>query len=124
MAENPVHKRDGWQDIATGRRAESVHHRIHGDRSNNRPSCLLSVSGSGTTLTHGWIEQHWTAAAERGWTVTKYGRDTALVAVWYEFGPFGRGWYGLDDEYGFWSWPGCARMLLELPEPPPVRPGR
>jgi hypothetical protein len=103
---NPIFERDGWRCVVTGDRAESVHHRIHGDRTDMRPSNLLSVSGSGTTGGHGWIEAHWKFAAHpsRGWTVSKFDPsggppDTTKIPVFMANGPLGTGMYLLDDDY-------------------------
>jgi hypothetical protein len=101
---NPVHERDACRCVRCGQRAESVHHRIHGNRSDNRASNRLSTCGDGTTGCHGWIEDHWTEAEVMGWTVSKHAPgghvDTAALRVWMENGPYGRGWYLLDDEGG------------------------
>ena len=119
---NPVHQRDGGKCVVTGGPAETVHHRVHGNRSDMRPANLLSVSGSGVTVGHGWIEAHPAAAATRGWTVSKHDpRDLTDIPVWMENGPLGRGWYLLDNEYGFTGWPGSLSMQARaLPDPPPL----
>ena len=120
---NLAHERDGRRCVVFGILAETTHHRIHGDRSNMRPSNLLSVSGSGTTGGHGWIEHNPLAAREAyGWTVSKHDpRDLTEIPAWMEAGPFGQGWYLLDDEWGFRGWPGSVLMQgLSLPDPPAV----
>jgi hypothetical protein len=96
----PVYARDGWRCIRCGRRAESVHHRIHGDRSDRRPSNLISACGDGVRSCHGFFEREPEAATEMGWTVSRFGVDPATARVWLNFGPYGRAWYLLDDEYG------------------------
>lgn len=121
---NPIHQRDGGRCVVHGDRAETVHHRNH-DHSDDRPSNRISVCGSGTTGGHGFIEAHPEAAGLTpdggpGWTVSHHhGRvrltalglrsvpvDTTQVPVWMAAGPLGRGFYLLDDDYGFWGWPG------------------
>jgi hypothetical protein len=119
---NPIHTRDGGKCVVHGDRAETVHHRNH-DHSDDRPSNRISVCGSGTTGAHGWIEAHPAGAGVGGdgpgWTVSRHGArspdliigsvrrvDTTQVPVWMEAGPYGQGWYLLDDDYGFWGWPG------------------
>jgi hypothetical protein len=98
---NETHTRDGGRCCGCGGHAESVQHRIHGDRTDNRPSNLLSMCGGGTTGCHGWAESHRRLAREWGWEVSKYQRSlTTTKAAWMENGPLGRGWYLLDDGGG------------------------
>jgi len=121
MPDNPVHDRDGGKCVMHGDRAETVHHRNH-NHSDDRPSNRVSVCGSGTTGAHGWIEAHPAAAgleSFRGWTVSKHDpRPLTEIPVWMAQGPYGEGWYLLDDEYGFTGWPGSvATQGLEPPTP-------
>lgn len=119
---NITHERDGGWCVAqvpgtcrASRQAETVHHRVHGNRSDMRPQVLLSVCGDGTQGCHGWIERHPRVAADRGWTVRRAGHglpvdyaagaDPATVPVWYANGPLGQGWYYLDEHNGFTGWP-------------------
>ena len=95
-----IHQRDGNRCARCGRRSQSVQHRIHGDRSDNRASNLVAMCGSGTTGCHGWAESHRKDAREVwGWEVSKHRRqDTTTVPVWYENHPLGRGWFLLRDD--------------------------
>lgn len=106
----PIFERDGYRCVVHGDRAQTVHHRNH-NHGDNRPSNRISVCGSGTTGAHGWIEAHPAEAGldegGPGWTIY-HGDDPAYQRVWYENGPYGRGWYLLDDEYGFAAWPGSV----------------
>lgn len=110
---NPVHDRDGGKCVVHGDRAQTVHHRNH-HHGDNRPANRISVCGSGTTEAHGWVEAHPALAGLAGedgpgWTISRHGGplgDPAQIPVWYEAGPYGQGWYLLDDDYGFWGWPG------------------
>lgn len=116
---NPIHDRDGGRCVIHGDQAQTVHHRnhIHAD---DRPSNRISVCGSGTTRAHGWIEGHWALANTHGWTISKYEPDPRTIPVWMEAGPYGRGWYLLDDEDppGFTGWPGSVTTQdLNLEEP-------
>lgn len=102
---NEIHQRDGGRCARDGKPAESVHHRIHGDLSDNRTSNRLSTCGDGTRGCHGWIEAHPGAAMAMGWTVSRFAPagqrpDTAAARVWMNFAPQGQGWYLLDDEGG------------------------
>jgi hypothetical protein len=107
---NPTHERDGGRCVVTGKPAQTTHHRVHGNRSDMRPSNLLSVQGDGTVGAHSWIEHHPAAAgldSLLGWYVSKHDqRDLTEIPVWYEAGPFGQGLYLLDDSWGFAAWPG------------------
>ena len=108
----PVFERDGYRCVVHGDRAQTVHHRNH-RHSDPRPSVRLSVCGSGTTGAHGWIEAHPAAAGLAGedgpgWTISRDTMFPTLVKVWYENGPYGPGWYLLDDQYGFAGWPGSV----------------
>jgi hypothetical protein len=119
VAENPIFVRDAYRCAVTGRRAESVQHRIHGNRSNNRTSNLVAMSGDGTRGGHGWVEAHWDLAHKAGWTVAKNDpRDLTEIPVFLIAGPFGQGWYGLDDDAGFWAVPGSVAWQER-----PVDPG-
>jgi hypothetical protein len=122
---NPVHERDGGRCAVHGDQAQTVHHRVHGDRADMRSSGLLSVCGDGTTGGHGWIEAHPQAARERGWTVSRHHlAPLTEIPVWMEAGPYGRGWYLLDDDCGFTGWPGSVAIQeLGLPDPPPAGGG-
>jgi len=91
-----VFERDGYKCVVHGDRATEVHHRVHGNRKDRRPSNLLSVCRAA----HDWIEHHFTAAEAKGWTVSRHGQDTELVKAWMEHGPLGRGEYLLDDYLG------------------------
>lgn len=108
---NPIHDRDGGKCVVHGDRAETVHHRNH-RHTDDRPSVRISVCGSGTTGAHGFIEAHPIAAGITGegpgWTISKSIMFPTLVPVWYAAGPYGRGWYLLTDDYGFWAWPGSV----------------
>lgn len=112
-ANAPIFERDGGKCVVHGDRAQTVHHRNH-HHTDNRPSNRLSICGSGTTAGHGWVEAHPEAAGVRGggpgWTVTRHGIDTTQVPVWMAAGPYGQGWYLLDDgdPPGFWGWPGSV----------------
>ena len=103
---NPIHERDGGRCVVHGDAAETVHHRDH-HHGNNRPSTRVATCGPGTTGAHGWIEANPAAAGlledGPGWTVTRHGADTTQIPMWMEAGPYGKGWYLLDDEYGFWA---------------------
>jgi hypothetical protein len=80
----------------------------------------VSVCGDGTRGDHGWIEAHWTRANQAGWTISKHTADPAQEPVWYEDGPFGRGWYLLDDNLGFTAWPtSVLSQELGLEDRPP-----
>ncbi len=104
---NPIHARDGGRCVVHGDRAQTVHHRNHRHR-DDRPSNRISVCGSGTTGGHGWIEGNWARANANGWTISRHTAEPAQVWVWYEAGPYGQGFYLLDDEYGFKAWPGSV----------------
>jgi hypothetical protein len=94
-----IFERDGWRCVVCGGRAQSVHHRVHGNRSDRRPSNLVSTCGDGTRGDHGWIEAHFKAAAKRGWTVSRHDRrPTAEIPVFMANGPLGTGEYLLGDD--------------------------
>jgi hypothetical protein len=120
---NAIHERDGGRCVGCGRRAESVHHRVHGNRKDMRASNLLSVCGDGVAGCHGFIEAHPAAAMERGWTVSRYAPgggpvDTTMRPVWLPFGLLGKGWYLLDDAAGL----NLVVAGLNWPEDiPPIR---
>ena len=103
---DPIYIRDGYRcayqvpGVCSGR-ADGADHRIHGDRSDRRPSNLISACGSGTTGCHGWKEAHPAAAGAWGWTVSRHGdRDTSRVPAHLDHPVYGQGWYALDDEGG------------------------
>jgi hypothetical protein len=98
---NAIHTRDGGKCCGCGGHARSVQHRIHGNRSDNRPSNLLSFCGDGVTGCHGYAEHHRAEARLWGWEVSKHRRgDTTTAKAWMENGPYGRGFYLLDDDGG------------------------
>jgi hypothetical protein len=79
--------------------ASSVHHRVLGNRSNNRASNLILLCGSGTTGCHGWVHEHSKRAKdEGGWIVSRHAQlDVSAIPVLYDQ-PGRQGWYLLDDD--------------------------
>lgn len=119
--------RDGGRCVADGVQfgswqAYSAHHRILGDRADNRPSNMIMLCGTGATGCHG-LRVHGHAHrddeargrrwAERlGYRVSRHAdRETTLtIPVWYDQPGLRVGWYYLDDDGGL-SGP------LDLPRP-------
>lgn len=107
-----IHDRDGGRCVRDGAvlspqpGSYSEHHRILGNRADNRPSNKLSLCGSGTTGCHGWVHAHPREAREKGWIVTRHGpRDaTRTVPVWYSQPGLRTGWYLLGDDGSLEPW--------------------
>lgn len=82
-------KRDQGRCVRCGRHLEgiqaSLHHRILGNRTDNRPSNLIWLCGSGTTGCHLWVHANGTASRDAGWIVSRHGprENTLTVAVRY-----------------------------------------
>lgn len=76
--------------------AQTVHHRIHGNRKDRRPENLLAVCGDGVYGGHGFIEANPDEAMRKGWTVTKFTDDPGRTPVWLADCITGPGWYRLD----------------------------
>ena len=104
----PIFERDGgWclyrvPGVCRGGKAESVDHRVHGNRRNRAPSNLVSVCGDGTTGCHGWKEAHPDEAAARGWTVSRHGADTTKIPIllWHpHWAMDAPRWFRLGDDY-------------------------
>jgi len=98
-----IFDRDGNRCVRCGGRPNTTQHRIHGNRADRRPSNLLSMCmGPGTKDCHSWAESHRRDARTMGWEVSRHGRRDATlrVSAWMEWGPYGRGWYRLDDAGG------------------------
>jgi len=97
-----IHQRDGHRCARCGKRSESVQHRIHGDRTDNRASNLVALCGDGTQGCHGWCESHRRDARTLGWEVSKYRRqDTTEITVYYVNHPLSPGrpaWIRLRDD--------------------------
>ena len=99
--------RDGYSSVCCGVRLDmgaqaSQHHRILGNRRDNRPSNGLLLQGTGSAGCHWRWHVPDRAEAERlGYVVTKFRGParTLEVPVWYHQPHLGRvGWYLLDDD--------------------------
>ena len=91
----PIFERDRLCVVHGGHAPTEEHHRVHGNRADNRASNKLGVCRTA----HGWIEAHPRDARTMGWTVSRHGQDTTKVPVWMEAGQLGRGFYLLGDDY-------------------------
>ena len=81
-----VCERDYWRCFRCGEncfeRPHSVHHRVLGNRRDNRHSNLILLCGTGTTGCHGWVHNHPKLSRDEGWIVSKFTRqDTSEVPV-------------------------------------------
>lgn len=85
----------------------SEHHRIHGNRSDNRPSNKLLLCGTGITGCHGEVASDRKRNAWGGYVVSRH-VDPAMtlqVPVYYYQPALGRvGYYLLDDDGGLTAW--------------------
>lgn len=80
-------------------REGSFHHRRLGKRSDNRPSNLILLCGSGTTYCHGWVHHNRAAAFDAGWIVSRHGPETNTLEIPVTYGqPRAEGQYLLLDE--------------------------
>lgn len=96
-----VCERDGWQCFRCGLYCQtgphSVHHRVLGNRADNRFSNLILLCGSGTLGCHAWVHHNPREAMAHGYIVTKFGSTpTWEVPVTH----FRLGRVLLDDEGG------------------------
>lgn len=95
-----------------------AHRRAAGQGGLWRPSNGVRLCGSGTMGCHGWTEHEPDFAALGGWRIVHDERDPLFVPVWLN-GPYGCGWFLLDDD-------GCVNWQyppdLGLPEVPAVLP--
>lgn len=85
----------------------SEHHRILGNRSDNRPSNKVLLCGTGTTGCHGAVHHDRKANAWGGYIVSRHADPevTLLVPVYYDQPSLGRvGYYLLDDDGGLTPW--------------------
>lgn len=112
MSDLLVAVRDGWCCVRCGDQLApwmefSIHHRILGNRKDNRPSNLILLCGSGTTKCHLWVHQHGRDSRAAGWIVSRHGpREATLdIPVLYACPPNGRtpGEWLIDDGYGLLS---------------------
>lgn len=70
-----------------------------GNRSDMRPSNLITLCGSGTTGCHGWVHGHPREARLNGWIVSKYrAAETVSIPVLYGQ-PDRAGWHTLTDDH-------------------------
>ena len=94
-------RRDGFRCVRCGKPVaygrDSIHHRILGNRKDNRPSNLIALCGSGTTGCHGWVHSHPAEAREYGWIVSRFTQRalTPDASVFYA----GSGWRLLLDNF-------------------------
>jgi hypothetical protein len=97
--------------LDAGNEQGSLHHRIHGNRSDNRPSNKLVLHGTGITGCHDRARITGNASAERqvgeaerrGLVITRHApvSFTLSTPVFYDQPHLARvGWYLLDDEAG------------------------
>jgi len=120
---NHITDRDGAQCVCCGTplagQRYSVHHRIYGNRGDNRPSNLVTLLGTGTTLHH--MQAHRrksTWAIPNGYAVSRHAarEATLVVPVWYYQPALGRvGWFLLDDDGGLTAYQGPE--LAPAPRP-------
>lgn len=112
-ARSVVRVRDGHRCQMCGRSIvnveSSIHHRINkgngGSALYDRPSLLIRLCGSGTTLCHGWVTEHPKLAGETGWLLPRNNPDidpTKEPLLTY------KGWVLLDDEGGSIPYVGAA----------------
>lgn len=98
-----VRSRDGHRCQMCGRSIvdveSSIHHRMNRGRGGSalleRPSLLIRLCGSGTTLDHGWVTEHPKLAGETGWILPRNNPDidpTQEPILLFD------GWHLLDDE--------------------------
>lgn len=90
-----IEVRDKLCAVHGGHAPTDAHHRIPGNRRDNRASNLLGVCREA----HDFIHAHPRDSRTMGWLVSKHGRDTAKASVWIEAGEQGRGFYLLADDY-------------------------
>ncbi len=96
--------RDNYRCVACGvlvtHTAHSSHHRILGNRADNRASNKLTLCGSGTTLDHGKTHHERRWARDNGYIVTRHGppEATTRIPVYYNQ-PGRRGLFLLGDDY-------------------------
>jgi hypothetical protein len=79
----------------------SIHHRINRGRGGSalleRPSLLIRLCGSGTTLCHGWVTEHPKLSGETGWLLPRNNPDidpTQEPILLFD------GWHLLSDDGG------------------------
>jgi len=97
--------RDDWRSVLRGAvvlgQAPNMHHRKLRSRGGpDTASNLVTLSGSGTTLDHGWVHHgsNITVATKAGLIVNSWHNPLA-IPVWL----WSKGWCLLDDD-GF-AWP-------------------
>ncbi len=108
-------ERDGGRCVACGvflaTVEHSLHHRILGNRKDNRASNRIYLCGSGTTRCHGGVHAHPRLAREDfGYIVSRHrpAADTTRVPVYYNQPGLRVGWFLLGDDCTLTSWePGC-----------------
>jgi hypothetical protein len=95
-----VDDRDKQQDRLTGQflgGARNLHHRkLRSRGGENTVPNLITLSGSGTTGSHGWVHAHPAAATRLGFIVPSWIDDPADVPVLVQTGPRWKRWVRLQ----------------------------
>ena len=88
-----------------------LHHRLpRSGGGGHTPANLVHICGT----CHNWAHAHPVDAELTGWVTLRSG---TVGPLWMQAGLFGRGWYLLDDSFGFAGWPGsvATQHLKDLP---------